>query len=170
MDDALNWDDFGGEDQAEKLLPPADYTGEITAAQFAHADWAAKKMPESGGRILKVKVEIDSPAGYGVAETTIPVVKTNRWKFRLISLAAGVEPPSKDGPAWSPSALVGKRVRVTTSIYTNERTGESKVQIDKWHEGAVQAAPSSRPAETRAKPASKPASKPTMPANDDIPF
>lgn len=166
MDDALNWDDFGGEDTESKLLQPGDYTGEIKVAQWGHADWAAKKLPESRGRILKVKVEIDSPAGYAEAWTTIPAVKERRWQFRAICLAAGVEAPSKDGPAWSPSSLVGKRVSVTTSIYTNERTGESKVQIDKWHEGAVPAAPAAEP---RAKQARRSA-PPAPPTNDDIPF
>jgi hypothetical protein len=168
MTDTLNWDDFGGEDQAEKLLPAGEYTGQITAAQFAHADWAAKKLPESGGRILRVKVEIDSPAGYASAETTIPVVKARRWQFRAISIAAGVEPPSPDGPPWRPDSLEGRRVAVETSIYTNERTGESKVQIDKWLP-PVEAAPAGRSAETRAKPARR-APPPAPPAGDDIPF
>lgn len=166
-DDALNWDDFGGEEQEAKLLPPADYTGTITVAQWGHAEWAERKVPESGGHILKVKVEIDAPAGYAEAWTTIPRVKDRRWQFRLICAAAGVEPPSKDGPAWSPACLVGKRVFVTTSIYTNERTGESKVQIDKWLPAPAEPA---KPA--KAPPARTPLQKADAAATqtDDIPF
>jgi hypothetical protein len=176
-DDAIGWGDWGGEEQEAKLLPAGEYEGTITVATWAHADWAASKMPESGGHILKVKVEIDAPAGYAEAWTNIPRVKNRRWQFRQVCASAGVEGPSKDGPAWSPACLVGRRVRVATSIWTNERTGDSKVQIDKWFpaESWTQpdaGQPKAEPAKSVAKrtPTQKAdAASGTIP-NDDIPF
>lgn len=176
MDDALNWDDFGGEEAEAKLLQPGDYTGTITAAQWGHAEWAEKKIPESGGKVCKVKVEIDAAAGYAEVLVTIPVVKERRWQFRVICAAAGVMAPAKDGPAWSPACLVGKRVSVTTSIYTNDRTGESKVQIDRWHSADVDPAGLPPASElVQSKPARRTAAQkadaaPKAAAPDDIPF
>lgn len=170
MDEGLSWDDFGGEDKAAQLLPPGEYRGTITFSAFGFQEWARTKLPESNGRVWRVKVEIDAPAGYAMVDTVVPVVKARRWQFRQISLAAGVEPPSPDGPPWRPDSLHGRQVTVTTSIYTNERTGESKVQIDKWLPGAVltEVPPAVDPA-----PKSKPARRgpvATPPAGDDIPF
>lgn len=166
-DEALNWDDFGGEEQESKLLPAGEYTGTITAAMWSRADWAAKKLPESGGRILQVKVEIDAPAGYAEAWVKVPCVKDRRWQYRQICGAAGVPAPEKGGPAWSPACLLGKRVQVETSIYTNERTGDSRVQIDRWLEGAVQEP--AKPAAART-PKQKVEAAGQGGANDDIPF
>jgi hypothetical protein len=113
-----------------------------------------------------VKVEIDAPAGYAEAWTKVPVVKDRRWQYRQICGAAGVPAPEKGGPAWSPSCLVGKRVLVETSIYTNERTGDSKVQIDKWLEGAPQ-----EPAKAAARtPKQKVEAAGQGGSTDDIPF
>lgn len=169
-DDAIGWDDFGGEDQVSRLLPPAEYAGTITVAQWAHADWAAKKHPESGGKILKVKIEIDAPAGYAEAWTTVPVIKERGWQFRVICAAAGVEAPSKDGPKWSPAGLVGKRVQVMTKVYTNPRTDESKVEVEKWLP-AEGAAKSEAVEPKAAEPAKRSRSaQPATVNNDDIPF
>lgn len=170
-DEAIGWDDWGGEEQESRLLPAGDYAGTITVAQWGHAEWAQRKHPGCGGHVLKVKVEIDAPAGYAEAWTTIPRIKERRWQFRSIAEAAGVDGPSKDGPPWSPAVLVGKQVNVSTSIYTNERTSESKVQIDKWHPGAVKAV-SEKPA---AKPAARTPKQKVEAAgqggqSDDIPF
>ncbi len=173
-DEAMRWDEFGGDEPASKLLPAGDYTGEIKVASFGHAEWAERKVPESNGKVLKVKVEIDAPEGYAEAWTTIPAVKSRIWQIRLICVAAGVDAPSKDGPEWSPACLIGKRVSVSTSIYTNERTGESKVQVDKWNPGALAAeqakqekpvkATAARTAKQRVEAAGQGG------ASDDIPF
>lgn len=174
-DEAIGPDDWGGDEPVSRLLPAGDYDGTITVAAWGKADWAERKYPESGGVVLKVKVEIDSPEGYAEAWATIPRLKSRRWQVRLICKAAGVAAPEPDS-AWGPGPLVGKSVRVTTSIYTNERTGESKVQIDKWLEGG--------PRETVVKgfapePAAKPAARTPKQKveaagqggqSDDIPF
>lgn len=165
-DEAIGWDDWGGEETpAATLLKPGDYTAEIKVAMWGKADWAMKKHPDSGGRILKVKVEIDAPAGYAEAWVDVPVVKAFRWKVRRICKAASVEPPA-EGVMWSPACLVGRRVAVATSIFTNERTGESKVQVDKWYEGEdpKEAPP---PAAAAAK---KSRNAKNHGGDDDIPF
>lgn len=133
-DEAIGWDDWGGDEQAKAMLPAATYEGTITMAQWGKAKWVAAKYPDVNpeGRVLYVKVEIDVPAGYAEVIVTVPRQKDQMWRVRRICEAAGVSQPSKDGPAWSPAALLSKQVQVETSIYTNERTGESKVQIDNW--------------------------------------
>ena len=175
-DEAIGWDDFGGEEQETKLLPPGEYTGTITEAAWVFEPWADRTFPGSGGNMLKVKVEIDAPSGYATTITRVPRVKDRRWQFRLICAAAGVAAPAKDGPPWSPACLDGKRVQVVTKIYTNPKTDESKVEIEKWLPAAAWEQPDAVQTAT-AKPANveravaKPAvsGRPQL-GNDDIPF
>jgi hypothetical protein len=176
-DDAIGWGDWGGEEQESKLLPPGEYTGSITEAAWVIEPWAERTFPGSGGNMLKVKVEIDAPAGYATTITRLPRIKERRWQYRAVCGAAGVPAPSKDGPPWSPACLVGKRVQVLTKIYTNPKTDESKVEIEKWFpaESWTQpdaGQPKAEPAKAAAKrtPTKKAdAASGTIPS-DDIPF
>jgi hypothetical protein len=165
-DEAIEWGDWGGEESAAAtLLKPGDYTGKITVAMWGKADWAERKFPESGGRLLKAKVVIDAPEGYAEAWVDVPVVKALRWRVKRICEAAGVVGPSEDGPAWSPACLVGRRVSIATSVYTNERTGESKVQIDKWYPGEDPAPPADEKPKAKVSKNAK-----SHGGDDDIPF
>lgn len=166
-DEAIGFDEFGwGEETQAAALPAGDYTGTIKVASWGTKEWVSRKYPDQNptGKVLNVKVEIDAPAGYAEVWRAVPV----HMRYAIVSVckAAGVEPPVKGGPAWSPATLLGREVRVSTSIYTNEQTGESKVQIDKWLPRPATTAVDEPPA---AKPARKAAAaKATSP--DDIPF
>lgn len=183
-DEAIGWDDWGWEDQSGSLLPPGDYDGTITVAQWATADWVKRKYPDQNpdGVVLRLKIEIENQAGY--AEATRDIPRHMRGAIVAACKAAGVEPPVKGGPAWSPVLLHGRPVRVETSIYTNPKTDESKVQIDSWimPEEGVQA-PSPEPAKRaledevkkeskarKTKAAAAEAAPGATRDDDDIPF
>lgn len=173
-DEAIGWDDWGGDEPVSRLLPAGDYDGKITVATWGKAEWAERKYPESDGVVLNVKVEIDSPEGYAEAWTKVPRLKSRRWQVKLICKAAGVACP-EPGVAWSPASLVGKSVKVTTSIWTNERSGESKVQVDKWIEGEPRETVVTGFAAEPPKPAARTAAAKVEAAgqkgaSDDIPF
>ena len=176
-DEAIGWDDFGGEEQESKLLPPSEYAGTITDASWVFEPWAERTFPGSGGRLCKVKVEIDAASGYATVITKIPAVKERRWQFRVVCAAAGVPAPSKEGAPWSPASLVGKRVQLITKIYTNPKTDESKVEVEKWlpaaawtqSDAVVETATAKPPMVERAVAPQASSARP-RPADDDIPF
>lgn len=182
-DEAIGWDDWGWEDQTGTLLPPGDYDGTITAAQWATADWVKRKYPDQNpdGVVLRLKIEIDNQAGYAEVWRDIP--RHMRGAIVAACKAAGVEPPVKGGPAWSPVLLHGRAVRIETSIYTNPKTDESKVQVESWimpdEFQAASPEPAKRDLESEVKKTSKArktkaAAAESAPGatrdDDDIPF
>lgn len=174
-----NWEEQESATNVRELLEPGTYSAKIIKAEATYRDRVPEKWSETNpeGRQLTVKLAIKHAGREHHVYVDIPA----HWRSSVerVCDAAGIARPAK-GTTWSTKLLVGKAVRVETSLYEGRR-----VNVDRWHPDDIvdsgrqpeAVPPHAAPAPAARKPAARtPAQRIARDAgeepggSDDIPF
>ena len=174
-----SWEDQESAVNAKSLLEPGTYSARIIKAEASYRERVPEKWASSNpeGRQLSLKLAIKHAGQEHHVYVDIPA--HFRQAIERVCDAAGVARPAK-GTTWSAKLLVGKTVRVETSLYEGRR-----VNVDRWHEDDIvdsgrqpeAVPPTVAPAPAAKKPAARTNAQKVQAANgedaqplDDIPF
>jgi len=171
------FDEFMWPESAGECLPAGTRMATIQSAQETCNSSAAKRFGDANpeGVHLSIRLAAEANGKRYFVDTDAPA----HWRglIEAICDAAGVDRPIRDED-WDCGELVGRRVLITTDIYTG-RDGD-KAQVKRWAAPVVATPPAAavdvitptpvRPPAVRRTPAQKAAATTHNATTDDIPF